>query len=92
MKRLTTLVLFVCSFLAVLSVAEPVYACRAYYASDTYRGDILSSDFNDFAFIWESAGDPWGCAGAARTKLEAKLPNVPVSAWQGWLSAAPSRT
>lgn len=83
MKRLTWLLL-ACSLFLVFS--PDAFACRAYYASDTYRGDIKSADLNDFAYIFESAGDPWGCAGAARVKLETKLSNMPSSVWSEWLS------
>ncbi|HEX7152031.1 MAG TPA: hypothetical protein VF618_11135 [Thermoanaerobaculia bacterium] len=85
MKRFTTLVLSVCA-LALVFAAPSAYACRAYAASDFVRGDIKSSDLNDYAFIYDSAGDPWGCAGAARIKLETKLSNTPATEWQKWLS------
>lgn len=74
-----------CSFLIVLAVAQPAQACKAYYASDSRRGDIINSDFNDFAFILDSAGDPY-CAGAAALKLSTKLSNMQTSDWQTWLS------
>ena len=83
MNRLIRLV-SVCSVLFVLAASQSAYACRAYYSTDTQRGLIL--DFNDFAYIFDSAGDFYGCAGAARAKLDAKLSNMPVSAWQEWLA------
>jgi hypothetical protein len=76
----------VCSFLVILSAAQPAYACKAYYASDLSYGDNIVQDFNDFAYIYESAGDPY-CAGAAAVKLNTKLSNTSTSVWQNkWLS------
>lgn len=81
MKRLTWLLL-ACSLFLVFS--PDAQACRAYYSTDTQRGFVM--DVNDFAWIFDSAGDFYGCSGAARAKLDAKLANMPVSAWQEWLS------
>lgn len=85
MKRLRPLLLSVCSLALLLATARPAFACKAYYAGDVGRG--LTGDLNDFAYILDSAGDPY-CADVAAMKLETKLTNMNqnLNVWKQWLS------
>lgn len=92
MKRLRPLVLSVCSLVLLFAAARPALACTAYSSSDVGRLDgngqpDMNANFNDFAYILASAGDPY-CTGVAAMKLESKLGNMNQNpaVWQTWLA------
>ena len=82
MGRVTVSVLLV---VLVVSTAVPVLACDAWNASTSYRGNIRHHDFNDFAFLFRSASQPY-CGQVTAERLSAKLSSVPSSVWTEWLA------
>jgi hypothetical protein len=82
----------VCSLVLFLSAAQPVLACKAYSSADIGRLDgsgnpDMNANFNDFAFILDSAGDPY-CTDVAAIKLGNKLAsmNQNPAVWKTWLA------